>query len=1051
MHKTTNFSPVYRYNVNGVRNLRKLLFLYFLFNLLIIVSFSPKGGIALNVTAGKELTNLSGITPSYGAISSVKLYWSNTSGVKGSLLTTLTTSQGQSWTYQHTGLTVGLDYYYTAEYVDGLGGVVSTDPQVMASPWLDDSSNLVIPFLIKDVNQIPDSEFDEIVSLIRIRPNIRINWIDLAKPGPYSAHKLTKIKEFVTAGDDVAYGPYVGMGFSDGGGVPVHTKQQTYDDIAAGYSQWNVQLGKNPYTFAWYSHRELLSHIAQTYGQKIIIASDWQAYKCDSNSMMGGFNQPYYPSKNHHIVPARDMANAIDIVNVETEASDLYWSKIQGNRPSSTAFQAMDLNALIKTYRGALDLSNWDKSKKKYFFSVSEMGYIYLVTSGKTIAQNIQLFKDWAKWVVRAYPNASFPSLTELNTMFRAEHPSNDGLRVDYQIGAGAYWSNVNFPARDDTNKVIMGWNKNYRFRFKVKEGAGGYVRLTDLLLHDDTLTPPQPDTTYDQSVYSGMAHLELDNIGLAEEWTFSNGSTLFVNRSGGTITGNYTLSSINQTGNTFAFTVQIRNNTDNSLVLTKDYTVTPGKIEVKNTIGAGYTPTKLEFEDYKRTTDATFVDSNGNPLTLVGGTYTPGNANFPTKTKTGIFELNLINTMGTVSQAVVTQGAGTFNNWAGSGQGDDTFIPANFSSVKRVINNPANTGLLGYSIATLDPIIATPVVSRAANSLTISSVIQDLQTGETPIFQYRNQGSTAWTDLPSATMTSGTLVNGTWQSTLSQLPIKTTEYRVKVTRGTTDYFSTVANFQVSAIAISPAVAFSLYNGQSRILTVIITYQDNSTLDITSQATWSTSNQAVATVMVGSVTGIGPGQATITASNGSLSSTVQVVVENIGALAGNPVVMGGFAYGSKPFTASPLSGSDRIREIIETQYEIVYQYSIKEQINTEYTIVSDYSIKIPVNTTYEVINEHSIKFPINTTYDILGTTSIAPDSKALTFTGTLATGDELVIDMKAMTAKLNGTNVLHLINGAFFALLPGTNQIKYQDGETVRTITIEVQKRTKFL
>lgn len=651
----------------------------------------------MNALAGKESVQLSGLTPNDASINQVKIYWSNSSGVKGSLLTTISTTQGQSWNYQHNSLTVGLDYYYTADYCNG-NTVLSNDAQVMDSPWLDDSSNLVIPLLLKDPCQISDTEFDALSSIAKIRPNIRINWIDLQKPTSFSSYKLQRLAEFVATGDELCYSPYMGMGFGDGGGQPIHTKQQTYDDIDAGYSQWLAQVGKYPYFFVWYGHKEMLQYIISTYGQKIALSCDWQAFRCDKNSSAGGFNQPFYPSKNHHLIPAREMVNALDIVNCEVQAADLYWSKTITNRPCPMAFQAMDLTAMQKTFRGALDIPNWDKTRKRYYFAVQELGYIYNVSSGKTISANIQLLKDWLKWVVRAYPNAVFPNLTELNEMFRTENPDNRGLRVDYQIGCGAYWSNANFPAKDDTNKIIMGWSKYSRFRLKLKEGAGGYVRLTDLLMHDDSVTPIIPENIYDQSVYSGMNHIELDNIGLLEKWTFSNGSTLVVNNpSSGTITNaTCTIIAINQTNDNFTMTVEFKD-ASNNLILRKEFTVTPEQIKCKNTVGANYTATKLEFEDYKRTTNCKFLDVNGNEVTLASGTYTNNQA---TVTKTDIFPLELHNTMGTVSSVVVVQNNGTHDNWAGTGLADDIYIPTNFSSAKRVIDNPTNGGELGYILA---------------------------------------------------------------------------------------------------------------------------------------------------------------------------------------------------------------------------------------------------------------------------------------------------------------------------------------------------------------
>ena len=62
----------------------------------------------------------------------------------------------------------------------------------------------------------------------------------------------------------------------------------------------------------------------------------------------------------------------------------------------------------------------------------------------------------------------------------------------------------------------------------------------------------------------------------------------------------------------------------------------------------------------------------------------------------------------------------------------------------------------------------------------------------------------------------------------------------------------------------------------------------------------------------------------------------------------------------------------------------------------------------------------------------------------MNYTGTLAPGEAIVIDMNAMTAVKGSTNVLQYITGDFFSLVPGGNLITYTDTETGRTVEVKV-------
>ena len=89
----------------------------------------------------------------------------------------------------------------------------------------------------------------------------------------------------------------------------------------------------------------------------------------------------------------------------------------------------------------------------------------------------------------------------------------------------------------------------------------------------------------------------------------------------------------------------------------------------------------------------------------------------------------------------------------------------------------------------------------------------------------------------------------------------------------------TVKNAQLTAIAVSPTSA-DIDGGITTALTSMGTFVSGGETflqDITSMATWSTSNDAVATVDLGTVSGISGGTAAITASWGNITSNETII------------------------------------------------------------------------------------------------------------------------------------------------------------------------------
>lgn len=65
--------------------------------------------------------------------------------------------------------------------------------------------------------------------------------------------------------------------------------------------------------------------------------------------------------------------------------------------------------------------------------------------------------------------------------------------------------------------------------------------------------------------------------------------------------------------------------------------------------------------------------------------------------------------------------------------------------------------------------------------------------------------------------------------------------------------------------------------------------------------------------------------------------------------------------------------------------------------------------------------------------------------------GPFKPGDRIIIDSKKLKVTKNGENALHLMQGNFFDLNIGDNNLKYTDPETGRDILIRITYKDKFV
>lgn len=72
-------------------------------------------------------------------------------------------------------------------------------------------------------------------------------------------------------------------------------------------------------------------------------------------------------------------------------------------------------------------------------------------------------------------------------------------------------------------------------------------------------------------------------------------------------------------------------------------------------------------------------------------------------------------------------------------------------------------------------------------------------------------------------------------------------------------------------------------------------------------------------------------------------------------------------------------------------------------------------------------------------------------TEGITFTGEFKAGDKIIFDMEKFTVTLNGQNALHLVEGDFFNLHPGINELVYTDVESNRKVKVKIEYRDRWL
>ena len=182
-------------------------------------------------------------------------------------------------------------------------------------------------------------------------------------------------------------------------------------------------------------------------------------------------------------------------------------------------------------------------------------------------------------------------------------------------------------------------------------------------------------------------------------------------------------------------------------------------------------------------------------------------------------------------------------------------------------------------------------VSGSAVVSMTLSPVNPAVQPGKTTQFTATGTlGDGTTQDVTNqATWTSSTTAAATINASglATAVAVGTTTISAKITPSSGSSSSssvtasttlTVSNTVPTGITIAPANA-SIRSGQTQQYTATATYSDNSTKDVTTQTTWSSSTPGVASInSSGLATGVAPGNTTISASFSGFTATTTLTV-----------------------------------------------------------------------------------------------------------------------------------------------------------------------------
>jgi hypothetical protein len=269
------------------------------------------------------------------------------------------------------------------------------------------------------------------------------------------------------------------------------------------------------------------------------------------------------------------------------------------------------------------------------------------------------------------------------------------------------------------------------------------------------------------------------------------------------------------------------------------------------------------------------------NPATLVSITVTPPNSSVPQGTNvqftaTGNYTSGPPQDLTTQATWGSSTGGVSISNTAGS-RGLASTLGQGASTITATVGSITGSTLLSVTPATLTSIAVTPTNPSIAKGTTIQFTATGTYTDQTT---QNLTSQVAWSssDGTQASVGNGASSHGFATGLLAGDPVITAT--LGAIAGSTTL--TVTDAVLVSIAVTPFNP-SIANGTTRQFVATGTYTDGSTQNLTTTATWASTNVAVATVdnsasAKGLATGASVGQVTVSATQGSITGSTSLTV-----------------------------------------------------------------------------------------------------------------------------------------------------------------------------
>lgn len=232
------------------------------------------------------------------------------------------------------------------------------------------------------------------------------------------------------------------------------------------------------FTVSWMIDSWSLSYMRDTYGIRVHELTKEQ-FETDSYTLYGGiFNLPYFPSRYHPLVPAKNFNESLDLMIVRQTVSD-----ISRNYGSYESFYTSQPNDYLSG-----DLSNFTYFTKLLEESMSQNPGSRFALLGLENSSEWDIYKDEYQ---RQLDHVSKKSIA---SELRVVKPYDFYLeqKINEKINPARILKNIDFPQ----SGAWWYFGSTYRARLEMWDGS---LYLTDLRIYPDALVDPyqnEPVTT---------------------------------------------------------------------------------------------------------------------------------------------------------------------------------------------------------------------------------------------------------------------------------------------------------------------------------------------------------------------------------------------------------------------------------------------------------------------------------------------------------------------------------------------------------------------------